>query len=71
MRTDGLLPKRTVVRSSKHLNNLNLIEQDHRGLKPRTRPMLGFKTFESAATAIAAPPYPQRSIPLNRLRLKG
>jgi transposase-like protein len=43
MRTEGLLPKRTVVRSSKYLNNL--IEQDHRRVKSRTRPMLGFKTF--------------------------
>jgi transposase-like protein len=64
MRTDGLLPKRTVVRSSKYLNNL--IEQDHRGVKSRTRPMLGFKNFDSAAITIAggrtAPPYPQRSI---------
>jgi hypothetical protein len=36
----GLLPKRTKLRSSKYLNNL--IEQDHRGIKSRTRPMLGF-----------------------------
>jgi len=30
MRTDGLLPERTKLRSSKYLNNL--IEQDHRGM---------------------------------------
>jgi transposase-like protein len=36
-----------VVRSSQYLNNL--IEQDHRGVKSRTRPMLGFKNFKSAA----------------------
>ncbi len=35
MRTDGLLPKRTKLRSSKYLNNM--IEQDHRGIKSRTR----------------------------------
>jgi transposase-like protein len=51
MRDDGLLPKRMKLRSSKYLNNL--IEQDHRGIKSRTRPMLGFKNFESAAITIA------------------
>jgi len=51
MCTEGLLPKRTKLRSSKYLNNL--IEQDHRGIKSRTRPMLGFKNFESAAITIA------------------
>jgi putative transposase len=50
MRTDGLLPKRTKLRSSKYLNNL--IEQDHRGVEFRTRPMLGFKNFRSAAITI-------------------
>jgi transposase-like protein len=51
IREDGLLSKRTPLRSSKYLNNL--IEQDHRGIKFRTRPMLGFKNFESAAITIA------------------
>ena len=51
MRTDGLLPKRTKLRSSRYLNNL--IEQGHRGIKSRTRPMLGFKNFACAATTIA------------------
>jgi transposase-like protein len=51
IREDGLLSKRTRLRSSKYLNNL--IEQDHRGIKFRTRPMLGFKNFESAAITIA------------------
>ena len=51
MREDGLLPKRMKLRSSKYLNNL--IEQDHRGIKSRTRPMLGFKSFASATNAIA------------------
>jgi transposase-like protein len=43
--------QQTRLRSSKYLNNL--IEQDHRGIKSRTRPMLGFKTFESASVTIA------------------
>jgi transposase-like protein len=38
-------------RSSKYLNNL--IEQDHRGIKSRTGPMLGFKNFDCAATTVA------------------
>jgi transposase-like protein len=52
MREDGLLAWRTKLRSSKYLNNL--IEQDHRGIKARTRPMLGFKNFESAAITVLA-----------------
>jgi len=51
MKTDGLLPRRTRLRSSKYLNNL--IEQDHRGIKSRTGPMLGFKNFSFAAITIA------------------
>jgi DDE domain len=51
--------KPTKLRSSKYLNNL--IEQNHRGIKSRTRPMLGFKNFDYAAITIAgvelAPPY--------------
>jgi transposase-like protein len=43
--------KHTKLRSSKYLNNL--IEQDHRGIKSRTGPMLGFKNFDCAATTIA------------------
>jgi transposase-like protein len=43
--------KHTRLRSSKYLNNL--IEQDHRGIKSRTGPMLGFKDFDCAATTIA------------------
>jgi hypothetical protein len=51
MREDGLLSRRTKLRSSRYLNNL--IEQDHREIKFRTRPMLGFKSYESAAITIA------------------
>ena len=73
MCTDGLLPKRTVVRSSKYLNNL--IEQDHRGVKSRTRPMLGFKNFKSAAITIAGVELLRRihkdRFALNRLQIQG
>ncbi|MGP2518176.1 IS6 family transposase [Yersinia sp. 2545 StPb PI] len=39
------------VRQSKYLNNL--IEQDHRNIKRRSRPMLGFKSFRRAKTILA------------------
>jgi len=39
------------IRSSRYLNNL--IEQDHRAIKSRTRPMLGFKVFSSARITLA------------------
>ncbi|MBY0544567.1 MAG: DDE-type integrase/transposase/recombinase [Gammaproteobacteria bacterium] len=39
------------VRRIKYLNNL--VEQDHRAIKRLTRPMLGFKSFESANATIA------------------
>ena len=48
MREGGPLPRRK-LRASKYLNNL--IEQDHRGIKFRTRPMLGFKNVESVTIA--------------------
>lgn len=39
------------VRQIKYLNNM--IEQDHRFIKKRTRPMLGFKNFFSARATIS------------------
>jgi transposase-like protein len=51
MKADGQLLADTKVRSSKYLNNL--IEQDHRGVKLRIGPMLGFKWFRTAAITIA------------------
>jgi len=39
------------LRQSKYLNNL--VEQDHRAIKRRPRPMLGFKDFHCAAQIIA------------------
>ena len=64
MQNADMLPKSTKLRSSKYLNNL--VEQDHRGIKSRTRPMLGFKNFNSAAITLAgvelASPYPQGTV---------
>ena len=51
MKTNGLLPRHTRVRSSKYLNNL--IEQDHRHIKSRVNVMLGFKRFRSAAVTLS------------------
>ena len=39
------------IRQSKFLNNL--IEQDHRNIKRRIRPMLGFKSFRRAQAVMA------------------
>jgi transposase-like protein len=38
------------IRQAKYLNNI--IEQDHRAIKRRTRPMLGFKSFRCARILI-------------------
>ena len=35
-----------IIRQVKYLNNI--VEQDHRGVKRVTRPMLGFKSFDAA-----------------------
>jgi putative transposase len=35
-----------IIRQVKYLNNI--VEQDHRAVKRVTRPMLGFKAFDSA-----------------------
>ena len=51
MKEVGELPHRVRVRSSQYLNNL--IEQDHRRVKQRIRPMLGFRRFENAAVTIS------------------
>ncbi|HEY1949960.1 MAG TPA: DDE-type integrase/transposase/recombinase [Bryobacteraceae bacterium] len=50
LKEDGELPNRVLLRSSKYLNNL--IEQDHRRIKQRLRPMLGLKSFRTAAVVI-------------------
>ncbi len=39
------------IRQVKYLNNL--VEQDHRGVKRIVKPMLGFKSFSSAAATLA------------------
>lgn len=51
-----------IVRQIKYLNNI--VEQDHRGIKKITRPMMGFKSFASAEATIAG-------VELHRMLKKG
>ncbi len=44
------LDKQITVLQNKYLNNI--MEQDHRFIKKRTKPMLGFKNFHSAKITI-------------------
>jgi transposase-like protein len=50
------------IRQIKYLNNI--VEQDHRGVKRVTRPMLGFKSFEAAQPTLTG-------IELMRMLRKG
>ena len=72
MKTEDELPADTKLRSSKYLNNL--VEQDHRGVKLRISPMLGFKRFRTAAITIAGIELLRRihkgQFNLGKLRLK-
>ena len=43
--------RRAELRCCRYLNNI--VEQDHRGIKRRCHPMLGFKSFATAAVTIA------------------
>jgi transposase-like protein len=64
---------RTKIRSSKYLNNL--IEQDHRSIKLRLSPMLGFQRFRNASNTIAGIELVHRirkgQFALTRLRVRG
>lgn len=51
-----------VIRQVKYLNNV--VEQDHRGVKRVTRPMLGFKSFDAARATLVG-------IELMRMLRKG
>ena len=51
LKDDETLPEGCHLRQVKYLNNR--IEQDHRFIKRRTRPGLGFFSFESAAQTLA------------------
>jgi transposase-like protein len=46
LKDDETIHKETELRQSKYLNNM--IEQDHRNIKRIVKPMMGFRTFNSA-----------------------
>lgn len=50
LKADDVLPQETGLRQVKYLNNL--IEQDHRFIKRRTNPKLGFGSFNTARRTI-------------------
>ena len=50
LKSAGTIARRVGIQSSKYLNNV--VEQDHRRIKQRIRPMLGFKRFQTAAIII-------------------
>jgi transposase-like protein len=50
LKAAGTLPRRVRVRSCKYLNNV--VEQDHRRIKQRIRPMIGFKRFDTATVTV-------------------
>jgi len=58
----GLTLLQITIRQIKYLNNI--IEQDHRGIKKITNPMMGFKAFHCASATIAG-------IELHRMLKKG
>ena len=51
LRREARVWRRVKVRTCPYLNNI--VEQDHRAVKTRAGPMLGFKTFVNAARTIA------------------
>jgi transposase-like protein len=51
LKAEGALPRDVELRSNAYLNNL--IEQDHRRVKQRVGPMLGFKRFAHAIKVIS------------------
>jgi transposase-like protein len=51
LQAEGILPATLLVRTNRYLNNM--IEQDHRRVKQRVNPMLGFKRFAHAAIMLS------------------
>jgi transposase-like protein len=51
LKKSGMLRPQAKVWTSKYLNNI--VEQDHRRVKQRVYPMLGFKNFRNAAVTIS------------------
>lgn len=51
LKADETITAQTELRQSKYLNNV--IEQDHRNIKCIVRPMMGFKSFNSARRTLS------------------
>ena len=51
LKADETIDQETELRQSKYLNNV--IEQDHRHIKRIVKPMMGFKTFNSARRTLS------------------
>jgi transposase-like protein len=51
LKDDETISEQTELRQSKYLNNV--IEQDHRNIKRIVKPMMGFKSFNSARRALS------------------
>ena len=51
LKQEGVLPCETKIRASKYLNNI--VGQDHRRVKQRIYPMLGFKSLANAGATIS------------------
>jgi len=51
LKADETIAAQTELRQSKYLNNV--IEQDHRNIKCIVRPMIGFKSFNSARRTLS------------------
>lgn len=51
LKEDEMIAAETELRQSKYLNNI--VEQDHRHIKRIVRPMMGFKSFNSARRTLS------------------
>ncbi|MBD1999208.1 IS6 family transposase [Leptolyngbya sp. FACHB-541] len=51
LKADEAIKKETELRQSKYLNNV--VEQDHRNIKRIVKPMMGFKSFNSARRTLS------------------
>jgi IS6 family transposase len=51
LKEDEAIEKETELRQSKYLNNI--VEQDHRNIKRIVKPMMGFKTFNTARRTLS------------------
>ncbi len=51
LKEDEAIDQETELRQNKYLNNI--VEQDHRAIKRIVKPMMGFKTFNSARRTLS------------------